>query len=54
MTDHRCDPVEGLLGIGPKLPFDRAEEVLVELLALREIFPFDVRSEGQEGSSLMK
>lgn len=46
--------IEGLLGIGPKPPFDRAEEVLVELLALREIFPFDVRSEGPEGSSLMK
>jgi hypothetical protein len=46
--------IEGLLGIGAKPPFDRAEEVLVELLALREIFPFDVRSEGPEGSSLMK
>jgi len=46
--------LDGLLGIGPKPPFDRAEEVLVELLALREVFPFDVRSEGQEGSSLRK
>jgi len=46
--------LEGLLGIGSNPPFDRAEEVLVELLALREVFPFDVRSEGEEGSSLLK
>ncbi|MEO8039765.1 MAG: response regulator [Betaproteobacteria bacterium] len=46
--------LEGLLGIGANAPFDRAEEVLVELLALREVFPFDVRSEGEEGSSLLK
>jgi class 3 adenylate cyclase len=44
--------LDGLLGCGPHPPFERAEEVLVELLALREVFPFDMRSEGPEGSSL--
>lgn len=35
--------LDGLLGVGPAQPVDRAEDVLVELLALRHIFPFDMR-----------
>ena len=45
--------LDGLLGIGSTTPFDRAEGVLVELLALREVFPFDMRSEGVEGTSTL-
>ena len=36
--------LDGLLGIGEQRPIERAEEVLVELLGLREVFPFDIRS----------
>ncbi len=36
--------LDGLLGVGDQRPIERAEEVLVELLGLREVFPFDIRS----------
>jgi serine/threonine protein kinase len=34
--------LDGLLGTGSAQPVERAEDVLVELLALKEVFPFDI------------
>lgn len=47
--------LDGLLGVGLNRPTERAEEVLVGLLDLRETFPFDVRSaDAGPGADLMK
>jgi class 3 adenylate cyclase len=35
--------LDGLLAIGSAPPVERGEDVLVELLALKEVFPFDIR-----------
>jgi hypothetical protein len=35
--------LDGLLGVGGGEPWRRAEDVLVELLALKDVFPFDIR-----------
>jgi len=35
--------LDALLGVGSAEPVERAEDVLVELLALKESFPFDIR-----------
>lgn len=43
--------LDGLLGLGSPRAFERAEEVLVELLALKEIFPFDSRPQDSERAS---
>jgi len=37
---QRC--LDGLLGAAPGQPGERAEHVLMELLALKEVFPFDI------------
>lgn len=42
---QRC--LDGLLGTGQEAPFATGEEVIVELLGLREIFPFDVQTSNQ-------
>jgi hypothetical protein len=42
--------IHGLLGIGGHPGFERAEEVLVELLALRDTFPFDL-GRGADGEA---
>jgi serine/threonine-protein kinase PpkA len=36
--------LDGLLGVGSGDPTQRAEDVLVELLALKDVFPFDIRA----------
>ena len=41
--------LDGLLGIGSARPVERAEDVLVELLGLKEVFPFDIRQAGTGG-----
>ncbi|HTS53572.1 MAG TPA: protein kinase [Burkholderiales bacterium] len=43
--------LDGLLGVGPAQPVECAEDVLVELLAVKEVFPFDFRQVGAEGTS---
>jgi len=35
--------LDGLLGIGSDQPFEAAEDIMVGLLALKEVFPFDIR-----------
>jgi hypothetical protein len=35
--------LDGLLGIGSDQPFETAEDIMVGLLALKEVFPFDIR-----------
>lgn len=35
--------LDGLLGVGTSGPTQRAEDVLVELLALKDVFPFDIQ-----------
>jgi len=35
--------LDALLGADPTRSVDRAEDVLVELLSLKEVFPFDIR-----------
>lgn len=40
--------LEGLLGTGSGRPFERAEELLVELMTLRDVFPFDLRATDAE------
>lgn len=45
---QRC--VDGLLGSGDTTAFSTGEEVIIELLGLREVFPFDVRSAEVDGS----
>lgn len=42
--------LDGLLGIGSVQPFERAEDVLVELLAVKEMFPFDIRHTDTDNS----
>jgi class 3 adenylate cyclase len=42
--------LDGLLGVGTVEPVERAEDVLVELLALKESFPFDIR-QGENDSA---
>ena len=41
--------LDGLLGTGPGQPVDRAEDVLVELLAVKEVFPFNIRQADAAG-----
>jgi len=36
--------LDGLLGVGTRTPWDQAQDVLVALLSLRDIFPFDLRA----------
>jgi hypothetical protein len=36
--------LDALLGVGSGDPTQRAEDVLVELLALKDVFPFDIRA----------
>ena len=43
--------LDGLLGKGEGRPFERAEELLVELMTLREVFPFDLRATDAESAS---
>lgn len=45
--------LEGLLGTGRNRPFERAEEVLVELMGLRDLFPFDVHASDADGSAAL-
>lgn len=42
--------LDGLLGVGSEAPFERAEDVLVGLLALKEVFPFDIRYSDGDGT----
>lgn len=42
--------LDGLLGIGPAQPVECAEDVLVELLAVKEVFPFDFRHTEIDGA----
>jgi hypothetical protein len=37
------------LGVGAGHPVECAEDVLVELLAVKEVFPFDFRQPGANG-----
>jgi serine/threonine-protein kinase len=46
--------LDGLLGIGSAEPFERAEDVLVGLLGLKEIFPFDIRYTDGDGVAQAK
>jgi len=45
--------LEGLLGTGRSRPFERAEEVLVELMTVREVFPFDMRAGDPDSAPLL-
>jgi serine/threonine protein kinase len=46
--------LDGLLGVGSEVPFERAEDVLVGLLSLKEVFPFDIRSSDGDGATPAK
>jgi serine/threonine protein kinase len=41
--------LDALLGVGAGHPVECAEDVLVELLAVKEVFPFDFRQPGANG-----
>ncbi len=41
--------LDALLGVGTAQPVECAEDVLVELLAVKEVFPFDFRQAGADG-----
>ena len=43
--------LDGLLGIGSDQPFDTAEDIMVGLLALKEVFPFDIRHADVDSSA---
>jgi hypothetical protein len=45
--------LEGLLGTGRNRAFERAEEVLVELMTVREVFPFDMRAGDPDSAPLL-
>lgn len=45
--------LEGLLGTGRNRAFERAEEVLVELMTVREVFPFDMRAGDPDNAPLL-
>ena len=36
--------LDGLLGVGNQVPVDQAQDVLIALMAVRDIFPFDMRA----------
>jgi hypothetical protein len=42
--------LDGLLGVGASQPVECAEDVLVELLAVKEVFPFDFRQADTDGA----
>jgi|GEM_PF-1336263 len=46
--------LDGLLGIGSEAPFECAGDVLVELIALKEVFPLDTRYSGGDGAGPVK
>ncbi len=45
--------LDGLLGVGNQAPWDQAQDVLVALLSLRDIFPFDMRA-GSLGAGALR
>jgi class 3 adenylate cyclase len=45
--------LDGLLGTGRNRAFERAEEVLVELMTVREVFPFDMRAGDPDNAPLL-
>jgi hypothetical protein len=42
--------LDALLGMDPARSVDRAEDVLVELLSLKDVFPFDIRLPGADAA----
>jgi hypothetical protein len=42
--------LDGLLGVATAQPVECAEDVLVELLAVKEVFPFDFRQGDADGA----
>ena len=46
--------LDGLLGIGSDQPFETAEEIMVGLLALKEVFPFDIRRADVDSTAPVK
>ena len=46
--------LDRLLGVGDTAPIEWAEELLVELMSLRELFPFDVGLGMPEATGLRK
>jgi class 3 adenylate cyclase len=36
--------LDGLLGVGGQVPIDQAQDVLISLMTVRDIFPFDMRA----------
>jgi hypothetical protein len=46
--------LDGLLGIGSDQPFDTAEDIMVGLLALKEVFPFDIRHADVDSNASVK
>ncbi len=46
--------LDGLLGVGSAQPVECAEDVLVELLVVKEVFPFDFRRTEADGAAREK
>jgi class 3 adenylate cyclase len=46
--------LDGLLGIGSDAPFETAEDIMVGLLALKEVFPFDIRHADVDSTAPVK
>ncbi len=42
--------LDGLLGVGNQVPVDQAQDVLIALMAVRDIFPFDMRAAPTRGA----